>query len=120
SASSGVVSGNFSHMIYAVIPNNEWAGDWTNTYTGSLGSGTNTVTMSTTGEFTTTSSLVGVYSNQTIIKVDPVNNYAEVISVSGLGNATNFPENYWDPASKTIYVKYSVGARTMTQLLVKQ
>lgn len=120
SASSGVISGNFSHMLYAVIPNNQWAGTWTNTYTGSLGSGTNTLTMSTVGEFTTTSNLVGVYSNQTIIKIDPVNNYAEVISVSGLGNATNFPENYWDPETKTIYVKYSVGARTMTQLLVKK
>lgn len=120
SASSGVVSGNFSHMIYAVIPNNQWAGDYTNTYTGSLGSGTNTVHMTTIGEFRTTSNLVGVYSNQTIIEIDPVNNYAKVISVSGLGNATNYPENYWDPATKTIYVKYTVGTRTMTQLLVKQ
>lgn len=120
SASSGVVSGNFSHMIYAVIPNNEWAGDWTNTYTGSLGAGTNTIHMSTTGEFTTSSSLVGVYSNTTIIKIDPVNNYASVVSVSGLGDATNDPGNYWDPATKTIYVKYTIGARTMTQLLVKQ
>lgn len=120
SASSGVVSGNFGHMIYAVIPNNQWAGDWTNTYTGSLGAGTNTVHMSTVGEFTTTSNLIGIYSNQTIIEVDPVNNYASVISVSGLGNATNYPENYWDPETKTIYVKYTVGVRTMTQLLVKQ
>jgi len=120
SVSSGTISGNFSHMLYAVIPNNQWAGTWTNTYTGSLGEGTNTVTMSTTGEFTTTSDLVGVYSNQTIIEVDPVNNYAKVISVSGLGDATNDPGNYWDPETKTIYVKYSVGARTMTQLLVKK
>src|SRR5690606_2785183 len=57
SASSGVVSGNFGHMIYAVIPNNQWAGDWTNTFSGPLGAGTNTVTLSTTGEFTTSSSL---------------------------------------------------------------
>lgn len=120
SASSGVVSGNFGHMIYAVIPNNQWAGDYDHTYTGSLGSGSNTVTMTTIGEFRTTSSLIGVYSNQTIIEIDPVNNYASVISVSGLGNATNFPENYWDPATKTIYVKYSVGSRTMTETYIKK
>tara|TARA_R110002020_G_scaffold448314_1_gene661085 strand:+ start:4036 stop:4881 length:846 start_codon:yes stop_codon:yes gene_type:complete len=120
SASSGVVSGNFSHMIYAVIPNNQWAGDYDHTYSGSLGSGSNIVHMSTIGEFRTTSSLIGVYSNQTIIEIDPVNNYASVISVSGLGNATNFPENYWDPETKTIYVKYTVGTRTMTETFVKQ
>ncbi|PZX48935.1 DUF1735 domain-containing protein [Algoriphagus chordae] len=120
SASSGVVSGNFSHMIYAVIPNNQWAGDYDHTYSGSLGSGTNTVHMSTIGEFRTTSNLIGVYSNQTIIEIDPVNNYASVISVSGLGNATNYPENYWDPATKTIHVKYDVGSRTMTETYVKK
>lgn len=118
SASSGVVSGNFSHMIYAVIPNNQWAGDYDHTYSGSLGSGSNTVTMTTIGEFRTTSNLIGVYSNQTIIEIDPVNNYASVISVSGLGNATNYPENYWDPETKTIYVKYTVGTRTMTEKFV--
>ena len=119
-ASSGTVSGNFSRMLYSVIAKNQWDGRWTNTYTGSLGSGTNSVTLSTTGQFTTTSNLVGIYSNQTIIEVDPVNNYASVISVGGLGNATNYPENYWDPETNTIYVKYTVGVRTMTQLLVKQ
>lgn len=119
-ASSGTISGNFSRMMYSVIAKNQWDGRWTNTYTGSLGSGTNSVTLNTTGQFTTTSNLIGVYSNQTIIEVDPANNYARVISVSGLGNATNYPENYWDPETETIYVKYTVGVRTMTQLLVKQ
>ncbi|SFB58863.1 DUF1735 domain-containing protein [Algoriphagus aquimarinus] len=120
SASSGVVSGNFGHMIYAVIPNNQWAGDYDHTYSGSLGSGTNVVHMTTIGEFRTTSNLIGVYSNQTIIEIDPVNNYASVISVSGLGNATNYPENFWDPATKTIHVKYTVGSRTMTETYVKK
>lgn len=118
-ASSGVVSGNFSHMLYSVIAKNQWDGRWTNEYTGSLGEGTNAVTLKTTGQYTTTSNLVGVYSNQTIIEIDPANNYARVISVSGLGDATNFPENYWDPETQTIYVKYSVGSRTMTQKLTR-
>lgn len=118
-ASAGVISGNFSHMLYSVIAKNQWDGRWTNVYTGSLGSGTNAVTMVTTGQFTTTSNLVGVYSNQTIIEIDPVNNYAKVISVSGLGDATNDPGNYWNAETQTIYVKYSVGSRTMTQTFTR-
>jgi hypothetical protein len=120
SASSGVVSGNFGHMIYAVIPNNEWAGDWTNKYiTNNLGSGTNTVTMSTSGEFTTTSMLIGVYSNQMTLEIDPVNNYARVLSVSGLGAVTNSPDNYWNPDTQTIYVKYFSGSRTLEQTFTR-
>ncbi|MEB2776991.1 DUF1735 domain-containing protein, partial [Algoriphagus sp. D3-2-R+10] len=68
-ASGGEVSGNFSHMLYSVIAKNQWDGRWTNTYTGSLGAGTNSVTLFTTGQFTTTSNLIGIYSNQTIIEI---------------------------------------------------
>ncbi|EAZ80706.2 DUF1735 domain-containing protein [Algoriphagus machipongonensis] len=120
SASSGQVSGNFSNMIYAVIPNNQWAGDWTNTYSSPFGSGTNTVHMSTTGEFTTTSNLIGVYSNQTVIEVNPDTNYAQVLSVSGLGPVTNSPDNYWDPETKTIYLSFVSSGYAFEQTMVKK
>lgn len=119
-ASSGVVSGNFSHMLYSVIAKNQWDGRWTNTYvTNNLGSGTNAVTLYTTGQYTTTSNLIGVYSNQTIIEIDPSTNYARVLSVSGLDPVTNSPDNYWDPETQTIYIKYYTGSRVLEQTLTR-
>lgn len=120
-ASSGIVSGNFSHMLYSVIAKNQWDGRWTNTYvTNNLGSGTNAVTLTTTGQFTTSSALIGIYGgNLMMLEIDPVNNYAKVLSVGGLGPVTNSPDNYWNPDTQTIYVKYFTGSRTLEQTLTR-
>lgn len=121
SASSGEISANFGHMLYAVLAKNQWDGRWTNTYSSnSLGSGTNAVTLSTTGQFTTTSALIGVYSgNPVVIEIDPTTNYARVLSVSGLGPVTNGPDNYWDPETQTIYLSFETSGYTFEQTLTR-
>ncbi len=124
SVSTGTISGNFGTVIYNVGAKNQWEGTYRNTYvTNNLGSGTNTVTLNTAGPTKVKFSpgLIGVYSNEVWLDVDPSTNKVTVSMVTLLPIATD-PSSHWDPATKTFNILFTTnnGGRTIKQTLVKQ
>ncbi|MBF9251824.1 DUF1735 domain-containing protein [Pontibacter sp. 172403-2] len=119
-SSAGIISGNNSTAIIAIGAKNEYDGTYTNTYTSTLGNGTNTVDLVTTGQYSVKMlpGLIGVYSNAFSITVDPATNLATVSMTSLLPIATD-PSSHWDPATKTFYLKWTsnAGARQFEQTL---
>ena len=120
-ASSGVVSGNFNTMLYAVIAKNQWDGSYANTYSGNLGSGSNNVNMYTTGQYSVRTSLIGVYSNEVFLTVDPTDN-SVTVDVPSLVPVETDPSSHWDPATATFYLKYTMrgGGYSIEQTLRKR
>lgn len=119
-ASSGTVSANFKTAILRIGAKNEYEGTYKNTYTSSLGNGINTVKLSTTGPRTVTMNLIGVYSNQVVLDVDPATKKVTVSMTTLLPIATD-PSSYYDPATQTYHLKWTSngGVRTFNQTLVR-
>jgi len=119
-SSAGIISGNNSTAIIAIGAKNEYDGTYTNTYTSSLGNGTNTVDLVTTSQYSVQMlpGLIGVYSNAFSITVDPATNLATVSMTTLLPIETD-PSSHWDPATKTFYLKWTSngGARQFEQTL---
>lgn len=127
SASSGTISGNFGAGMYSVSPKSILEGTFENTYSGSLGSGTNTQSFSTVSPLQVSSTLIGVYSNTINVFLDPANptNVMKVV-VSGLGEASVIAgtmvqaDNYYDEETETLYLDYTLGARRIIQTLKRK
>ncbi|WP_266203942.1 DUF1735 domain-containing protein [Pontibacter kalidii] len=119
----GVVSGNFNTAVVAVGLKNPWDGVYTNTYSGSLGSGTNEIELVTTGPYSVKMipGLIGVYSNEWFMNVDPNTNKVTIEMNTLLPVATD-PSSYYDPETKTFYLKWTSngGGRTFEQTLVRK
>lgn len=118
-ASTGAISGNFKTAILRIGAKNKYEGVYKNTYTSSLGNGINDVDLITTGPNSVTMYLIGVYSNQVGLLIDPVTNKVTVSMTSLLPIATD-PSSYYDPETKTFHLKWTSngGARTFNQKLV--
>lgn len=127
STSSGTVSGNFGAGMYSVSPKSILEGTFENTYSGSLGSGTNTQSFSTVSPLQVSSNLIGIFSNSINVFLDPANptNVMKVV-VSSLGEASviagtmDQAKNYYDEETETLYLDYTLGARRIIQTLKKQ
>lgn len=127
SASSGTISGNFGAGMYSVSPKSILEGTFENTYSGSLGSGTNTQSFSTVSPLIVSSNLIGVYSNSITLFLDPANPTKVIkVTVSGLGDASvaagtmDPTKNYYDEETETLYLDYTLGARRIIQTLKKK
>jgi hypothetical protein len=111
---------NNSAILVNVLAKNEYDGLYRHTYVSSLGSGTNTVPLITTGKNSVKSSgLLGVYSNAFAMNIDPETNQVTVIMDSLLPVATDASSKY-DPASRTFTIKWTSngGARTFEETFV--
>lgn len=118
---AGQIAGrNNSAILVNVLAKNEYDGMYRHTYKSSLGDGTNTVPLITTGKNSVKSSgLLGVYSNAFAMNIDPVTNQVTVVMDSLLPVATDASSKY-DPASRTFTIKWTAngGARTFEETFV--
>jgi len=123
SASSGNISGNFGTVIYNVGPKNQWDGVYDNTFEtiGLAGNGHNTVTLTTVNATRVKFGLIGVYSNEVFLDIDPATNLVTVSMTSLLPIATD-PSSHYDPATKTFHILFTTngGGRTIKQTMVRE
>lgn len=127
SASFGTISGNFGGGLFAVSPKSLLDGSFDNTYSGSLGAGSNTQTFSTVSPILVSSNLLGIYSNEIMIYQD-ADDPAQVIEivVDGLGGASvaagtlDPSKNYYDESTGTLHLDYTLGAYSIKQTLIKR
>ncbi|MFA6246000.1 MAG: DUF1735 domain-containing protein [Mucilaginibacter sp.] len=121
SVSRGTISGNYGTILMQIGAKNPYDGTYTHTYTSTLGNGTNTLDLVTTGANTVAldPGLLGVYSNAQTLTIDPATNNVTV-SMSSLLPIGNTGPSTWDPATKTFHVKWTSngGARTFDETYV--
>jgi hypothetical protein len=115
------ISKNYGTLLYQIGAKNSYDGTYRHTYTSTLGNGTNTVRLVTTGANTVRldPGLLGVYTNAQTLTIDPATNLVTV-SMTTLLPITNNPASKYDPATKTFTVKYTSngGARTFDETYV--
>ncbi|RXF71925.1 DUF1735 domain-containing protein [Arcticibacter tournemirensis] len=122
SASGGaLISGTFGTALFNIGSKNQYDGEYSHTYTSSLGNGSNTVVMTTKGANAVTYTLLGVYSNPVQLTIDPATNLATVSMTSLLPIATD-PSSHYDPATKTFYLKWTSngGRRSFEETFVRK
>src|SRR5690606_38377902 len=107
-----IVGRNNSSILVNVLAKNIYDGMYKHTYVSSLGAGSNTVPLITTGLNSVKSSgLLGVYSNNFALSIDPVTNQVTVVMDSLLPIVTD-PSSKYDPETKTFTVKWTSNAAT--------
>lgn len=113
---------NWNHLLIHVGTKNEWEGNYLYTGITSLGNATDKATkMTTSGQYSVTMNLIGVYSNQVVFTIDPVTNKVTV-SMTTLTPIATDPSSHWDPATKTFHVKWTsnAGGRKYDETYVQQ
>jgi len=111
SASSGIVSGNFSSAIFGVGVKNVMDGVYnykTSATTALVPNADKTVSLVTTGANTVKldPGLLGTYSNEVIYTLDPATNKITVSMTTLLPIATD-PSSYYDPATRSFHLKWT-------------
>lgn len=119
---SNIPISSWNHLMLNIQAKNAYDGDYNNTYSGSLGSGENVVTLSTVSPTTSVTGLIGVYSNEVYITVNP-NTNAVTVEVPSLVPTITDPSSKYDPATQTFTLKYtcgSTGQYTISQTMVRK
>lgn len=109
---------NWNHLMMNIQAKNPYDGDYTNTFSGSLGAGTNKVTLNTVDGNTSETILIGVYGNEVLITVDPLTNKVTV-DVPSLAPVTTDPSSSYDPETGTFELIFDMadGAYHIEQTL---
>jgi hypothetical protein len=120
--SASVNISNWNHLMINVTGKNQYDGSYTNTYSGDLGDGTNTEKLTTVSATMSHTGLIGVYSNDVYIDVDPSTNNVTVLDATdGSNSTTTDPSSHYDPATRTFYLKYAYyGSYNIVQTLVRK
>jgi len=123
SASSGIISGNFSKVLLEVSGKNAYDGTYTyeaSANTAIIPGKKGTTTLVTVGANTVkiTPGLLITYSNEVTYTVDPATNKVTVNMTTLLPIATD-PSSHYDPATKTFHLKWTSngGARTFEETI---
>lgn len=103
---SSLAISNWNHEMLNIQEINQYAGTYSNTYSGDLGSGNNTMTLSTVNASTCSSNLIGVYSNPIYFTVNPDNSVTVLDALGGGNSTTTDPSSHYDPGSQTYYLNY--------------
>ncbi|UII27077.1 DUF1735 domain-containing protein [Fulvivirga maritima] len=134
SASSGTISGNFYQALYVVSVRNAYDGEYRNEYVSNISGypeGTNTIELTTTGEFSVVMGLIGVYSNEVFIEVHADDDWDSdteegrrrnpvTVECPSLGTVTTDGSSYWDNETETFYLSwYTSGGYVFEQTLTK-
>lgn len=109
------VSGNFGAIVLNIGAKNKWDGiyNYKSGSNQSLNAGANAdgAKLVTAGANSVTTNLVNMYSNQVTYSFDPVTNAVTVANSGGIGDAITDPSSKFDPATRTVYVKWKTSNR---------
>ncbi|MEJ8801065.1 DUF1735 domain-containing protein [Pontibacter sp. H249] len=121
--STGIVSGNFKSAVLKIGAKNDYEATYKNKFSrtradGSvIVSGNNEVYYKTTGQYSIVGNLIGYYSNQQTMTLDPATNK---VTVTSPGIAISQDKSYYDPETKTFYIDYVALNTSMKSTLVRK
>ena len=105
-AESNMAISNWNHLLLNIQPKNAYDGKYSHTYSGALGSGKNSMTLSTVNPTTSKSNLIGVYSNEIYFVVNSDNSVTVLDDLGSDNTTVTDPSSYYDPDTETFHLKY--------------
>lgn len=118
-SNASITINNWNHLLLNIQAKNPYDGKYTHTYSGTLGSGKNSMTLTTVNPTTSKSNLIGVYSNVIYYVVNPDNSVTVLDALDGSNSTTTDPSSYYDPATQTFHLDFAYyGAYHIVETLV--